>query len=493
MISNVQEYWADNKMSVVLRSNQDFHEHPDICFPTRARIIGSLEHLWNNLVLTAMLGVQTIGSGLCPWYRKRANRKSDYLCGTAIMGHRQVWDNERTPDFIIDNEDIKADDVICFPLVSLDKEHVEETKKYSCTMFYPPKRGRLFSHFSKWKTLFLFALQNGLLRNNDEIKAACIIFWSYFRWLRILQSISLRHFISHCDLGIDHIGRNLALNQAGVQTWYFTDSMNFLINFRGEDGTCRMRSPQCCYIYYDHFVTWNGVLEKFFKDHPGAFKRVHVVGCLWSSHIREKVRARRRMQNLASVNIGEQFVVAAFDSTYTRNGITSYVEGLAFAEHLFQLARDFSGILILFKEKKDRSVHGILDPVLGPKLLDIYNNMKAHPRIVMCSARIGTSSPMSVSDIVVSFPFTSTTYEALSSNRPAVWHDPLGYYQTTPYARIGGLTTHSYDELRTKIQEIRATGSDNYQNPIPMDSPLADPYCDGKAVDRFRDLLSSPL
>jgi len=40
------------------------------------------------------------------------------------------------------------------------------------------------------------------------------------------------------------------------------------------------------------------------------------------------------------------------------------------------------------------------------------------------------------------------------------------------------------------VLEIKRNPED-YQNPIPMNSPLMDPYRDGKAIDRFRDLLTS--
>lgn len=91
--------------------------------------------------------------------------------------------------------------------------------------------------------------------------------------------------------------------------------------------------------------------------------------------------------------------------------------------------------------------------------------------------------------MVVSFPFTSTTFEALSVNKPAIWHDPLDCYKGTPYAKVGGVMTHSYEELRAKVMEIKNMQINSYHNPIPTNSPLMDPYRDGKAIDRFRELL----
>ena len=107
------------------------------------------------------------------------------------------------------------------------------------------------------------------------------------------------------------------------------------------------------------------------------------------------------------------------------------------------------------------------------------------------SSKVDVSDLVSVADMVISFPFTSTTFEALSVNKPAIWHDPMGYYRNTLYGKTGEVVTHSYEELKSKVLEIKEMSPGNYQNPIPMNSPLMDPYRDGKAIDRFRKLLAS--
>ncbi len=248
--------------------------------------------------------------------------------------------------------------------------------------------------------------------------------------------------------------------------------------------------PNWTYLNYDHFVTWDGLLAQYFQKHPGSFKQTHIVGCLWSEHIKktEKI-ARKTVEAVSKKNMEDSFILSVFDTTYSRNGVTSYPEGLAFAEHILQLANDCTDIYIFFKEKKQRDIHHILDSVLGPRLLDVYKKMDTHARIKTCSDREDASVLISISDMIVSFPFTSTTFEALSVNRPAIWHDPMGCYMDTPYAKAGGVTTHSYKELETKVSEIRRNGVESYKTPIQAGSPLMDPYMDGRAIDRFRDLL----
>ena len=154
-----------------------------------------------------------------------------------------------------------------------------------------------------------------------------------------------------------------------------------------------------------------------------------------------------------------------------------------------QLAVECPDIYIIFKEKKEREIHQRLDPILGLKLLEIYEQMDSHPRIATYSNQVDASEIISISDMTITFPFTSTTFEALSVNKPAIWHDPMGYYRNTLYSKVGEVVTHSYEELKSKVLEIKEMDPMNYRNPIPVDSPLMDPYRDGKAIDRFRDLL----
>lgn len=476
---------------ILSKSKQEAYEHPNVQFPSRAYTRGYFENLKQNLISLFRLSAQTIVSGFLgslSSFRKKESKS--YLYGAAIISPtRQLKDIQQRPDFIIDNNKIFAKEVVYIPVVALDKEHRKQLGNLPGAVYYPPRAGRYFSDFTKWLKLFGLAFKNNFLGNADEINTVCNVFFQYFRWQKVLEDIEFKHFITYCDFGIGHVGRNLALNQAGIQTWYFTDSMNMGCNLKVEEDECNMRHPFWTYLYYDHFVTWDELLARYFKEHPGTFKQVHVVGCLWGGHINKQNKTGNKTVIGASKNLKGSFKLAAFDTTYSRNGFTSYAEGIAFAENLLQLADTFPDIHIILKEKKDRNLHSVFDPILGPKLLNFYNRINAHPGMTICSDQTDSSELISISDMVVSFPFTSTTFETLSVNKPAIWHDPLDCYKGTPYAKVGGVMTHSYEELKAKVVEIKNMQINSYRNPIPANSPLMDPYRDGKAIDRFRELL----
>ena len=481
--------------ALLLRSGQICFEHPNIRFPSRLHVTAFFENFKEYIISVSRLSAQTIASGLLGSFQKiNKKEKRRYSYGITILSAiRQLEGDQRGPDFIIDNNKIRAEDVVYFPLADLTSAQEKRLAEIPGEIYYPPKTGRCFSHFTEWKKLLGIASKKYFLRNSEEINTASRAFINYFRWLKVLKDVKLRNFISHCDFGVSSIARNLALNQAGIKTWYYTDSSNSGYNFKGVNGGNGVRHPFWTYLYYDHFVTWSELLVQYFKEHPGSFKQNHVVGCLWSEHKKKQGKVANTFVFDTLKNMKDKFKVAVFDTSYSRNGWTSYAEGILFAKHFLQLVDEESDIFIFLKEKKLRNVHRFSDQALGPKLLDLYDKMDTHSRITILPDHVSVSELISISNMTVSFPFTSTTFEALSVNKPAIWHDPMGYYKNTPYGKIGGVTTHSYKELKAKVLELKEIRPNAYQNPIPKNSPLMDPYRDGKAIDRFRELLCSEV
>lgn len=509
--NNVRRYLNIKKL--LKKSRQSYFDHPNIFFSLTAHAAGFFENMKNSLIATGMLCAQTIASGILGKTVSDSGDKNKFTYGVAVLGQRQLRGTKRGPDFIIDNSKILSNDVVYFPLFDLSDEQKELLKKIPGSVHYPPKIGKFFSNFREWKNLLLNAAKKDIFRNAGEVNAASSALFNYFRWKYTLKSVNIRHFITHADFGTSHVGRNLALTQAGVQTWYFTDSMNHTNNFVGVENTCLMRHPFWTYLYYNHFVTWNEDMVQYYSQHPGVLKQNHVVGCLWGDHIQNKKNMWNLISIIPAIDLQGKFVVAVFDSTYSINGITSYQEGVQFAEHIYRLAEECPDIYVLLKEKKSRTSHKILDPINGPKLTELYAKMDRHKSIMsfenrtevvdkgrIINKRSGVTNILSqadaanlisVSDLTVSFPFTSTTFEALSAKRPAIWHDPMGYYKNTSYGKAGGVVTHSYDELKAKVLAIKSADKKEYRNPLPTEFQLMDPYCDGKAIDRFRELLIS--
>jgi len=459
---------------------QMIYEHDSISFPLSCYLIAFTDNAVKYLKAIMRLGMQTLACSISIIRKKsRVKEKSHYRYAVAIIGDRQLRNNNRRADFIVDDHKIKGDEVVYIPLFTLNAGQASQLLKLNGSVFYPPDIKRNFNHLSCWLKLLWISLTERILRNTDEINEACRSLAEYFRWKKVGEEIEFKHFITHCDFSPAHIARNLALKQAGAETWYFVDSMNSG-NFGDETREYGVLHPFWTYLNYDHIVSWDEFISEYYSKHFSSFGEKHVIGCLWAGHI----KARERFA-------GKKFMVAVFDTTYTYNSFTSYTEGIAFARDLFRLISEIPEIALSMKEKKDSDAkyHATLDPIHGPELLSLYDKMYGHNHIRKFTNQTDAAEIMSEADMIVSFPYTSTTFEALSANKPAVWHDPMGFYRNTPYARAGGMTTHSYDELKNKVIEIMSAKGE-YENPLPKDSPLMDPYRDGKAIERFRDLLA---
>ena len=462
------------------QAHQNILAHSNISFPFWVRFLSWFKRIKENVKTLIFLLARVILSAVLFWQKSRPlENKRSYLYGiNVVSAWRQLGENQRTVNFLIDERTIFAKDVIYFPLVKMSKLDKEKLAKLSSCVCISSRMESYRGRLKEWIKLLALGLSCRFFRNSEVVKSACMIFDRYFKWQNILKKIQLKHFVTHCDFGGPHVGRNIALQQAGVSTWYFTDSMNHIGNFRNDIKSPQGRHPVWCCLNYDHLVTWNNFMGQYLhEEHPGSFKEVHVVGCLWASHI------------LPFCHHG-RFVIAVFDSTYSHNGFTSYQEGIAFAGHIRELVEMLPDVHILLKEKNKRSFHLLLDPIKGKELLELYEKMARHPRVSIASSELDSAGLISAADVTVSFPFTSTTFEALSANRPALWHDPLGYYKKTIYAKNGGVMTHNFEELKEKILQIQSSPFPSVGFAWKGNPVLMDPYRDGKAIERFQQLLT---
>jgi polysaccharide biosynthesis PFTS motif protein len=236
---------------------------------------------------------------------------------------------------------------------------------------------------------------------------------------------------------------------------------------------------------YDQFVVWSPFLAQYFSSHPGSARRFQVTGCLWADYIQPRRDVLVKMSAELQEWLQGKKVVAAFDSTYSRRGYTSYQEGILFARHILLLADMSADLVVLWKEKKPRGVHYQLDDGSADELLAVYAKLDGHPRVMNVTSVLTAGDMVSVADLVISFPFTSTSLEALSAHRRAVWHDPLAFYKRSVYS--DRLVTHGWEELRVLV-DCLLRGED--LSLAEADTKMMDPYCDGRAVERFRKLLA---
>jgi len=463
-------------------------EHPRVVLSPRSalRTAATLmaKKSWRLSSLLSLLALA------CRPARSAKGGKSYLLGFTIVSPLRQFRNDERGAGFLVDDDRIRSQDVVYLPLTPLTPEQQRMLRDLGSDVYDRLAERNTHAPLRVWLRLLVVFLRTLGAANEREVFAASASVAEYYRWKHLLGHVAIRHLVTHADFGFARVARNIALQGAGVRTWYFTDAANFGLNFAsGEVG--KARHPLWTYLNYDALVTWYPALAEWLLGHPSSFRQAHVVGCLWAQHVRQHHRSASRRAGLTEKNLQGKFLVVAYGSTYSVKCVTAYDEGVAFVKDLLRLAAECPDVFIILKDKKPSSMHVLLEPELGQMLFTLQSEVAARPNMELVAQDSDASRLMADTDLIVSFPFTSTTLEALAADRPAIWHDPLGYYRDTPYGRSGGAVTHSYDELRSLVERLRVAGPDGFRNPFPPGSPLIDPFRDGKAIDRFRQLLTS--
>ncbi|MFQ5646478.1 MAG: hypothetical protein ACE5GM_06090, partial [bacterium] len=136
-------------------SNQAFFDHPKIRFPLKTAVISFFNNRKRSLSLFFMLSGQTLISGLTESFSNTPPSSfKKYQYGVAIISPlRQLANNSRGPNFLVDKKKIKLEDAVYFLLTAqgLDKSGKEKLSNLKPEVIVFPKPGKYFSHFTQWK------------------------------------------------------------------------------------------------------------------------------------------------------------------------------------------------------------------------------------------------------------------------------------------------------------------------------------------------------
>ena len=121
----------------------------------------------------------------------------------------------------------------------------------------------------------------------------------------------------------------------------------------------------------------------------------------------------------------------------------------------------------------------------------VYRRLDDHPRAFCVANTFSASEMTAMSDLVLSFPFTSTSLEAIAARKKAVWYDACDKYRGSYFDKVPGLVCHNYDELSSRVNWLLcATSSEEYDRYLDAEvKGKVESYLDGKAITRFRRYL----
>lgn len=500
-IIGVDDYF--NFLNVIQKSRTLFYDYKNITFPLWFKLVSRLYGLGSflavNFKICGFIGL-TVVKFLAKTINKNRRGKKNYKFGIMIISPESQFATEsQKVDFLIDEEKIKKNDVLFISLKKLslqNRNYLTQNKlAFSDGILTAFSLNTAKNTILPALTLMLKAI--AYRQKIYVLECALLTLIYYSIWASFKEKYHINNLISCCDFGKQSIARNLLLSKDNTRTWWYLHTNNFISYYIPD--TNKANYPQCSpfsllgYLNYDYVLTWSEEISGYFKKHHQNIKNYTNIGCLWAEHTIGIISGKTKMdfkEKLYKAGFKSRYkLIAVFDSTYLDNSITTYEDGINFIKGISQLLEDISDIFIIFKEKKARRYVGRY----SKEMLNLFNKLEEHPRCYLPSNKISSSEAIAFSDLTISFPFTSTTFEALSARKKALYYDASNKFRNTYYDKIPGLVCHNYDELHGRVKELLfAVSKDEYDAYLENNiKNKVETYLDGKAISRFRRLLTA--
>ena len=476
---------------------------PEVYFSTWAKMLSLIfvakRFFVARLYLLSLLAYSLFGL-IANIFKKKIDKIKSIYGIMVVSPSRQFGNRIQKIDFLVDDQNIHKKDVIFISNSKLSQNHKDYFNNNGLS-FVDNVNGRI--SWGSFKTIvrYLFSLILTFNLSSDNLVLASKMIYFYMKWNSFLGYVKIDKFITHSDFGLQSIARNILFHKKGIKTYYYMDSANYGCFFNIADSEkLNYRHNFFGFLLYDYFIYWNEEASEHFKNSYCQIDYYANCGCLWSEHvnlIKRGLISSDFKQKLYNYGYNDQLkLISVFDTTFHDDSITPYADGIEFLKDILRLLQDREDLFVVLKEKKVRNYHRAITSRYKD-ILQVLTALENHPRCY-CISRdkerwISPSEMIAVSELTISFPYTSTTFEAIAAGQKALWHDATGRLKDTRYAKVKGLVCHSYIELYNAVDRLLLnTSNDQYR--VYLEDYIKnniESYLDGKGIERFRDIVTS--
>jgi len=346
----------------------------------------------------------------------------------------------------------------------------------------------------------VFNLVPLLLKPLGALLGPVNIIMTYIKWEPILSDINFDNYIYTNNETPSQMVINEIVRKHGSESWSYNVFMGggYLrsknLEFR------KARHIFWAFLNYDHFIANNKSTVDYYKLHKQDVKEYHVCGSMAGQLIEESSNNKNHyIKRLfgEAVSNSNYSLVAVFDTTFVDEIGThaSYQDCIDFYKDIYKLVEETSDLLCVIKPSKDEGFY--TDPAQqwsSPSktndLLDIWHVVSSHPRVYFAADTSDTTEIISNSDLVITHCFSSTSGEALSIRKKAIWYESGQGHKDMFLDLVDGLVAHGYEDLKYTVEKLINMSTEEYDNYLDKNvKGVIDEYLDDQGLSRFKKLL----
>lgn len=440
-------------------------------------------------------------------------QKAHYKYAIAIDQEFQIkFKGKRDFSFLLDHKDITKNNTVFIISCGVDSGFLSEREKEGFKFVLIRDlfnirnlRKNVFIPFNELKKMLISALQISFSQQDDFIflKSAFYGIRLYLRWRAVFSKMRAQHYIYTNRDGFDQIYINVLLRQNGWKTWNYSSFIGGGLLYSNDGDYMEQRHFLWAFQNSDNYLAVNRDVIKYYKLHSQAIGQYHNIGSIYSEMVREakeKMNGIRNCDGMFRLKFGEKSkIISFFDTSYVASpdAMTTYDDAVDFYADILRLLNENSGIFVIVKpsKKEDYFISPNQQwsfPKIGHKIIGLWDELKSHERVFWAGDRGDVPTIMALSDLVVTACMSSPTVEALGIGKRAFWYEPGEKHRGLAYDKIPGLIAHGYGELSSSVRRHLYDITDEEHSRYLEENIKGklEPYLDGRALTRFRKLLS---
>lgn len=430
---------------------------------------------------------------------------------------------ERGFDFLLDHAAIHSQNTVFLLNIPIRDEWLKPHREKGYVFFEPAEHLRAQN---LWKVRHDMAFTVPAVRSALRMflgwgssalffKACCVSIQVFVEWKLIRQHLSFDNYVYTNQETVRQCAMNAMIRSQGGASWNYACFLGGgYVVARRADSFDGHRHIIWSFLNSDHYIGVNDDAVRYNKLHHQNVLEYHSVGSVYSEMVRRNM-AKTSVREFVSQNfhlpVRERTrIVSFFDTSFvdSADADTTFQDCIGFYEDIQRFVSEHPDFLIVIKPSKDESYFVRPDypwssPQMGPKVIRLWNALKAEPRVLWLGGsafeniRVNFSHNnriMAVSDLVVTHCMSSPTAEALGARKKALWYESGDKHRGLLYDQIPNLIVHGYEELKARAQALLYDVTESEYNDY-LDRHVGgkvEAQLDGMALSRFRELLVRP-